>query len=722
MGATALVRPPTQPTRPIVVFGVLAFVLALRVMHLSSALQSPLSYQPGPDEDYYLRFGRAVASGHGAEAPEFTFMDPGYGYLLGGVFKLLGVNPFAIYLLQALLDTATAFGILTLGRLLDRPRAGLYGALLYGVTSTAIMFCATLLKETCVAGYLTWWVVGAMALGRSAHALAWKETRVAGSSKVVGATALGRSAHALAWKETRVAGSSKVVGATALGRSAHALAWKETRVAGSSKVVGATALGRSAHALAWVAFGVYCGLGIALRSTLLLLAGLAMLLPAFQRGIPGTDWVRKSALLLGGLVLSLLPWSMRNFQADGSLSPLPHNGGIVLHQAYNADNPESAIWIPPFVSYSHPSEIWRGYAAEADRREGHDLSPPQVDAYWKDQAMAFMSAHPIDVMEHVTRKALKFLADTEVPNNRSSAEERLFSPVLRFLPRPDTWLLAMGLAGLVWLATQDRRWLIVAAPIAISWLTVAVFWAEDRFRFHAMPMLVFCSGIWIDGMVSEVRRLGKAREVRGTVMATETRSTEMGGGSLGTGTATGTRDTETGDEGASTGTVAAARSIEVGEGVGTGMVSGQHGFRRWSLPAFAVLAALIGAASLYLGREYPPPVVRWDHVVWGYIKMGKPREAQGLAERVVLEQPDNGPIIEALGYLAAVGGRYDEAVSRYRRAVELRPNSYLAHYNLAKALLALGQRDGAAAEARASLSLSPSPDAQSLLQQAETAP
>jgi len=46
---------------PLVVFG----VLALRVMHFSSALQSPLSYQPGPDEDYYLRFGEAVASGHG---------------------------------------------------------------------------------------------------------------------------------------------------------------------------------------------------------------------------------------------------------------------------------------------------------------------------------------------------------------------------------------------------------------------------------------------------------------------------------------------------------------------------------------------------------------------------------------------------------------------------------------------------------------------------------
>jgi tetratricopeptide (TPR) repeat protein len=552
---------------------VLALVLALRVLHLSSALQSPLSYQPGPDENYYLRFGEAVAGAHGADSPEFTFMDPGYGYLLGLIFKLLGVNPFAVYLLQALLDTATAFGILTLGRVLGRPRAGLYGALLYGVTSTAIMFCATLLKETCVAAYLTWWAVAALALYRS-----------------------------------------------------------ERR-------------------LAWLAFGAYCGLGIALRSTLFLLAGFGLLLPALQPGIRRIVWLSKAGLLLAGLVVSLMPWSLRNLHADDSLSPLPHNGGIVLHQVYNPDNPESTIWIPPFVSYSDPSEIWRGYAAEAERRAGRPLTPVEVDGYWRSEALAFMRAHPADVIEHVVRKSLKFLAATEVPNNRSLAEEQLFSPVLRVLPQPNAWLLALGLAGLVWLATQDRRWLVIAAPIALSCLTFAAFWAEDRFRFHALPVLAFSSGLWIDGIVRGVRD-----------------------------------------------------------------------WRRWPLPACVALAGVIGAASVYLGRQYPPPMVRWDHVVWGYIKMHKPQEAQALAERVALEQPDNGPILEALGYLAAVGGQYDEAVRRYQRAVDLRPMSYLAHYNLAKALLALGRRDESAKEARIALKLDPSPDVQALLRQAESDP
>jgi tetratricopeptide (TPR) repeat protein len=358
-----------------------------------------------------------------------------------------------------------------------------------------------------------------------------------------------------------------------------------------------------------------------------------------------------SALVAAGMMAALAPWSLRNFHAYGSLSPLPHNGGIVLHQIYNAQNPLSSIWIPPFVNYSHPSEIWRGYAAEAQRIAGRDLTPPEVDAYWKSQAVDFIRGHPGAFLEAVGRKALIFLAATEVPNNRSSIEERLFSPVLDLLPAPMSWLLAMGLAGTVWLAAQDRRWPVIAAPIAIAWLTVALFWAEDRFRFHAAPVLALMSGFWVDGLARAMR-------------------------------------------------------------------SHRAGYA----PAAGLLAVVVAAVSLYLGAKFPPPLVRWDHIVWGYIKMGKVEDARTLAERIAREQPDNGPIAEALGYIAAAGGRYEDAARELARAVELRPRSYLAHYNLAKAYLALGRKPEAAAQARSAEALNSSAEIAALRAQIEAAP
>jgi hypothetical protein len=171
--AAAETRSTSESLSRIAVFAVLALVLLVRLAHLSAAMASPLTYQPGPDEDYYRRFALAVALGQGQNSAEFTFMDPAYGYILGAIFRFLGPNLFVVYLLQVLLDTATAYGILTIGRLLGRPRAGLAGALLYGLTSTAVMFCTTLLKEVWVTAFLTWWVVSALTLIRSPRKWTW---------------------------------------------------------------------------------------------------------------------------------------------------------------------------------------------------------------------------------------------------------------------------------------------------------------------------------------------------------------------------------------------------------------------------------------------------------------------------------------------------------------------------------------------------------------------
>jgi hypothetical protein len=276
------------------VFLVLAVALIVRLLHLRYALNSPLTYQPGPDEDFYFRFGKAVAAGLGNDSTEFAFMDPFYGYMLGTVFKVAGTNLFVVYLLQVLLDTFTAYCIFQIGRLLDRPRAGLIAALLYGLACTAVLFTTTLLKATWVASYLVLWVLFGLVLLRT-----------------------------------------------------HRI-------------------------YAWLLFGIWCGYGVALRGNLTLMVGLAVLLLGWlnvtwaKRTTPQT--ASRLALLLIGAALPLLLLATRNEQISKSFTPLPNNGGVVLHQVYNPDNPRGVNWVPKFVNYSHPTETWRGYAAEALRR------------------------------------------------------------------------------------------------------------------------------------------------------------------------------------------------------------------------------------------------------------------------------------------------------------------------------------------------------------------
>ena len=125
------------------------------------------------------------------------------------------------------------------------------------------------------------------------------------------------------------------------------------------------------------------------------------------------------------------------------------------------------------------------------------------------------------------------------------------------------------------------------------------------------------------------------------------------------------------------------------------------------------------AAPLLLGRQFPAPAVRWDHVVWGYIKMGRVSDAVRVAERVAREQPDNAPVQEALGYVAATNQQLGTAIEHYERAIALRPRSYLAHFNLAKAYLAQGERSKALREAQLAANLEPTADTEVLVRQLE---
>ena len=391
---------------------VLFLALVLRLAHLACVMGSPLTFEPGPEEADYLRFGEAVSAWLSRSAPEFAAMNAGYGFLLGGLFHLFDDNPFFVYLVQALADTATVAGVMITGRLVGRERAGLYGAALYAVTSTAIMFSATLTVDVWASAFATWWVVAALTVSRS--------------------------------------------------RSA----W------------------------GWAALGALSGLGAALESTLLWFVLFSLLLPLIKPG----SWQR-FGLVAVGVILMLSPWSWRNYQTYGAVSPLPSNTGIVLHELYNDRNPEGGSDVSGFAHFRYPIETWRADAAEAERRAGKQLSPAQINAYWWDEALHFMAAHPETVVADVLRKNLLWFGSSEVEAGRSVDDEKRFSPILRVIPQSGVWLLGIGLAGLLCL---DRRWLIVAAPIAAAWGTMLILLPDTRFRFQAASMLALAGGALID--------------------------------------------------------------------------------------------------------------------------------------------------------------------------------------------------------------------------------
>ena len=121
------------------------------------------------------------------------------------------------------------------------------------------------------------------------------------------------------------------------------------------------------------------------------------------------------------------------------------------------------------------------------------------------------------------------------------------------------------------------------------------------------------------------------------------------------------------------------------------------------------------SSSVLLAQHMTQPAVTWDRIVWGYIRMGKLGDAKALATKLAAEQPPAAPVQEALGYLAVADDDAAGAIEHYRLATQLRPDSHVAHYNLAKMLAKTGAMDDAASEAAAAVRIVPLPEYQALL-------
>jgi hypothetical protein len=256
---------------------------------------------------------------------------------------------------------------------------------------------------------------------------------------------------------------------------------------------------------AWFWYGNLLGVGVAIRSNLLLLAIIGIVVVPWgnfrYNNFSLLQYQKRCAILILGFSIPLILLGIRNYYITDNWSILPTNGGIVLHQIYNASNPNAEHKVPEFVRYSSPTEIWHGYKNEAEKRLNSQLSAKEVNSYWFAQAMDYIFQHPKQTINNLVRKLGDFASYKEVNFNKSLAADELFSPILSFLPRPFGWLLSLGIPGLLLLAWKTpRAWPIILAAASIL-VTFMIFIAAARFRFHALPLLAVGSRIFISSLL-----------------------------------------------------------------------------------------------------------------------------------------------------------------------------------------------------------------------------
>ena len=236
----------------------------------------------------------------------------------------------------------------------------------------------------------------------------------------------------------------------------------------------------------WLLLGVVTGLGALARPNLLALlpvvVGVAFLAGPARR-------LLRTALVLAGCALIVLPIGARNQRVSGDFVLLSYQGGLNLWIGNNPEADGLSAVLPGFSS-------WRNEDVEAHlRREtGRPVGPREQDAYFRKLALDFFRTSPGAAIGGLLRKTYFFLQGYEIRNNRDLYFQRDRIRWMGF-PLPDFgWIVPLALVG--WWAHR-RRWRELLPHVAFAALvgaTVVLFFVCSRYRIPAWPPLLVLAG------------------------------------------------------------------------------------------------------------------------------------------------------------------------------------------------------------------------------------
>jgi 4-amino-4-deoxy-L-arabinose transferase-like glycosyltransferase len=225
--------------------------------------------------------------------------------------------------------------------------------------------------------------------------------------------------------------------------------------------------------------GVLFGLAILTRGNLALAALVPPVAYALQRR------PRHAAASLAGVLLAVAPVTARNLAVSGEWVLTTTGLGANLYLGNNPGAGSGGYDALPFVRPDAQFEEADFHLA-AERRVGHGLTATETSAYWRDEALGFVVAHPGLTLRRLALKTWLVLNDFELGDVVELDALSRFAPVLA-LPLPGAGVIfPLALLGL--LTTRRRRDAkLLGAFCAVLAASIVAFFVLARFRAFLLP-------------------------------------------------------------------------------------------------------------------------------------------------------------------------------------------------------------------------------------------
>jgi tetratricopeptide (TPR) repeat protein len=391
----------------------------------------------------------------------------------------------------------------------------------------------------------------------------------------------------------------------------------------------------------WFALGAALGLLSLTRENALVLIAIGLLF-VNRRTLP---------VFAAAVALVLTPVAARNLIVGGGFYVTTSQLGPNL---YIGNNPRATGTYEALREGRGDPAFERNDATElAEAAAGRPLSPGEVSAYWRQQAVEYVTAHPVDWLRLMAAKLLLLVNATEMPDTEAQESHADVSPVLRLL-QPVTHfgvMLPLALLGVI-VTWQDRRRLGMFYALAGAYaVSVLAFFVVARYRYPLVPFVLLLAAAGLVRLPEFVRHATRRQAAF---------------------------------------TAAAVAAIAL---IAHRPVFASDIMRAITVTNLGVAlqaddrlddAALQYRRAIEIRPDYAPA-----HNNLGVVlqKRGRLDEAVSAFEQALRYHPDDAGTHMNIGEALLRQGRHDDALRHYRRRVELEPGSLASRYDLGNVLL-----------------------------------
>lgn len=271
----------------------------------------------------------------------------------------------------------------------------------------------------------------------------------------------------------------------------------------------------------WVFVGSVLGL-LAITRPPLLAVGLVVLFIAGWKNFRGVQIRHPSRPILAlalGLMLVILPVTIRNYVVGGEFALIASQGGVNFFIGNNpdADGISSSMPLRFGGSWENRNETY--YVEQAI---GHKPTASEESAFWYERAFRFIRDEPGAFFELLVKKFYLFWNHVELPNNLNFNIFRHYSPLLNYNPF-GFWLLGpLALTGMCIAAltrAERSRIQILLYFVTMYVLVTIIFFVCDRYRAPMIPLFAIFASHGLFSLVDHLRKREYKRFISFAVLA-----------------------------------------------------------------------------------------------------------------------------------------------------------------------------------------------------------